>query len=252
MNRRQGWMLLGLGLILALGTAALVFFLLQQQQHELSTQAARMAAAQAGSAIATMDLPVAARPLQPGSVIAVDDVLMKPFPLDLVPVAAITNTLSLKDQVLIAPVGQGETFSSTKFAGGAAGSVSQQVPPGHVIFAYPIGDLLSQTNILADGDRIDLLITMPVLSTDGAISTDVTAYTLQNIHVFKVLRPNMDVKQPPVALLLSVTPEDVVVLKRLKDSGGKVDFILRPITDREPVDVPPITNDDLISRYHLR
>jgi hypothetical protein len=42
------------------------------------------------------------------------------------------------------------------------------------------------------------------------------------------------------------------MLKRLKDSGGKADFVLRPISDRELVEVPPVTDDVLISRYGLR
>jgi pilus assembly protein CpaB len=258
-------MLLSLGLILALGTGALVFFLLQQQQRDLSAEAQRMAAAQVAPVVATMELPVAARPLQPGSVITGDDVLLKSFPLDLVPVAAITSTTGLENQILIAPMGQGETFSTTKLAGGAAGTVSQQIPAGHVLFAYPISDLLTQVNILADGDRIDMLITMPVpplISTDpataavsiaaAAINRNVTAYTLQNIDVFRVLRPGADTAQPPTALLLSLTPEDVLMLKRLRDSGGKIDLVLRPISDHEPVEVPPVDDEVLISRYGLR
>ncbi|NTV64001.1 MAG: Flp pilus assembly protein CpaB, partial [Oscillochloris sp.] len=112
--------------------------------------------------------------------------------------------------------------------------------------------LMTQVDVLEDGDRIDLLITLPVMSSDGLKSSDVTAYTLQNIHVFKVLRPSLEADQPPIALLLSITPEDVLMLKRLKDSGGKIDFVLRPINDREPVDVPPVDNEDLIARFGLR
>ncbi|MBX0327046.1 Flp pilus assembly protein CpaB [Oscillochloris sp. ZM17-4] len=252
MNRRQGWVLLSLGIVLALGTGALVFFLLQQQQRTLSVEAERMAAEQVAPVVATMDLPVAARPLQPGAVITSDDVLMKPFPLDLVPVAAITDTISLRDQILIAPIGQGETFSTGKLAGGEAGTISQQIEPGQVIFAFPISDLLTQVDILADGDRIDMLMTMPVISADGTESHDVTAYTLQNINIFRVLRPSLEADQPPIALLLTMTPEDALMLKRLKDSGGKIDFVLRPITDREPVEVPPVTDEVLVSRYGLR
>ncbi|MEI7644748.1 MAG: Flp pilus assembly protein CpaB [Chloroflexales bacterium] len=251
MNRRQGWMLLSLGLILALGTGALVFFLLQQQR-DLSAEAQRMAAAQVVPVIATMELPVAARPLQPGLVITSDDVLLKSFPLDLVPVGAITSTIGLEKRILSAPIGQGETFSNSRLVGGQGSTVSQEIPPGHVLFAYPIGDLLTQVNVLASGDHIDMLITIPVLSKDGTASRDVTAYTLQNIDIFKVLRPGTDNTQPPTALLLSLTPEDVLLLKRLRDSGGKIDLVLRPFSDQNQVDVPPIDNEVLISRYSLR
>jgi pilus assembly protein CpaB len=211
-----------------------------------------MAASQGAPIVATLELPVAARPLLPGAVITADDVLLKSFPLDLVPVAAITDTIGLQDQILIAPIGQGETFSTTKLAGNAEGAISQQIVAGHVIFAYPIADLLSQMDILTDGDHIDLLISLPVVSADGTESRDVTAYTLQNIEVFKVLRPSVEADQPPVALLLSMLPEDAVVLKHLKDSGGTIDFVLRSIVDKESVDLPPVDREDLIARYGLR
>jgi pilus assembly protein CpaB len=264
MNRRQGWMLLSLGIILALGTGALVFVLLQQQQRELASEAQRLADLQGAPPVATMELPVAARPLMPGAVITSEDVLLKPFPLDLVPVAAITDAIDLESQILIAPIGQGETFSTTKLAGSVEGAVSQQLAAGRVIFAYPVEDLLTQVDIVTDGDHIDLLITLALPTTgpattaepgaeaEPAPTSNVTAYTLQNIEVFKVLRPGGDLEQLPLALLLSVTPEDAVVLKHLKDSGGKIDFVLRPMVDKEPVDLPSVDIEDIIVRFGLR
>jgi pilus assembly protein CpaB len=251
MNRRQGWILLSLGVVLALGTGALVFFILQQQQRDIASQA-RSIAAEAAPAVATLKLPVAARPLAAGTQIAPDDVLLKEFPLDLVPVAAITSTATLEKQLIIAPIGQGETFSSQKLAGSAAGPISQQIPTGQVIFAYPIDNLLTQADILADGDHIDLMITLPVVSPDGTQTKQTTAYTLQNITVFRVLRPSVEADQPPVALLLTVAPEDAVLLKHLKDSGGIIDFVLRSIIDKQPVEVPPVDSEDIITRYQLR
>ena len=117
--------------------------------------------------VATLQLPVAARPLPPGTILSSEDFLLKEFPLDLVPVAAITETISLESQLIVEPIGQGETFSTTKIA----------------------GDLLSTANIIEDGDRLDLLLTLQVASADGESAQPVTAFTLQNILVFRVLRP---------------------------------------------------------------
>ena len=74
--------------------------------------------------VATLQLPVAARPLPPGTILSSEDFLLKEFPLDLVPVAAITETISLESQLIVEPIGQGETFSTTKIAGGAGKAVS--------------------------------------------------------------------------------------------------------------------------------
>lgn len=255
MNRRHGWILLVFGLLLAVGTGGLVFFVLQQQQQALAEQALTLGGE--AEVVPTLRLPVAARPLQPGTVISADDFLLKEFPLDLVPVAAITETIELESQVLVEPVGQGETFNPTKIAGESAEKISQRLPAGFVLFAFPIADLLSEANVVQDGDHIDLMVTLQVPSTDGTQTTSVTAFTLQNIEVLRVLRPGdaeaeegSDVR--PISLLLAVTPEDAVLLKHVKDSGGVLDFVLRSALDQEPVEIPPVEREDLLARYGLR
>lgn len=254
MKSRRGWAPLALGLVLAIGTGIATFFLLQQQRQAAAAQAEAIVT-QEVAPIATMKLPVAARPLTPGTAITPEDVLLKDFPLDLVPVAAITDTIDLEAQVLAEPVGQGETFAVSQLVGEAATRASRKLDAGQVLFAYPINDLLSQSNVIEDGDRLDLLLTLPVLAADGTTIGPVTTITLQNVAVFKVLRApgeeETDVGQA-VALLLSVAPEEAVLLKHVKDSEGIIDFVLRSVLDTEPVEVPPVTRDDLLDRYGMR
>lgn len=255
MNRRRGWILLVFGVVMAVATGALVFFTLQQQQRVLAERAQALAVVAPVPEVPTLQLPVAARPLPPGTILSADDFLLKEFPLDLVPVAAITETISLESQLIIEPIGQGETFSTTKIAGGEGAAVSRQIPPGNVITAFPANDLLSSANIINDGDRIDLLLTLQVPSADGATAQPVTAFTLQNILVFRVLRPASDLdaaEVQPLALLLAVTPEEAILIKHVKDSGGVLDFILRSEQDTTPNDVPPVDREDLIARYGMR
>lgn len=257
MNRRQGWILLSLGLVLAIGTGVLVYFLLLQQQQVAAERALSIVEENSPPEVATLELPVAARPLLPGMTISTEDFLMKEFPLDLVPVAAITSTIDLENQVLVEPVGQGETFNNANLAGSNAARVSQQLPEGQVLFAFPVVDLMSQLGLVNDGDRIDLLLTIQVPGKDGTSSTQVTGYTLQNLNVFQVLRPVDEDGKPsgaPIALLLSVTPEQAVLLKHVKDAGGTMDYVLRSTLDIEvdERDVPAVDREDLIARYHLR
>ncbi len=112
MNRRRGWILLVFGLVMAITTGALVFFTLQQQQRALAERAQALAVVAPAPDVPTLQLPVAARPLPPGTIVSADDFLLKEFPLDLVPVAAITETISLESQLIVEPIGQGETFST--------------------------------------------------------------------------------------------------------------------------------------------
>ena len=85
-----------------------------------------------------------------------------------------------------------------------------------------------------DGDHVDLLITLPLTglrpTRPKRMLGKVTALTLQNIEVYKVLRTAKQEDQPegaPTALMCSVTPADAVILKYAKDSGGMIDFALR-------------------------
>src|SRR4051812_27840097 len=110
-------MFFALGLVLALSAAAMVFVVLQS---------ARAEPLPAPPPIPTTKLPVAARPLESGMKISAADYILKDFPLDLVPVSAISQTASLDNQLLVRPIGQGETFRTDQFLGGQGASLSQQ------------------------------------------------------------------------------------------------------------------------------
>jgi pilus assembly protein CpaB len=246
-GRRKGWMFFALGLILALSAAAMVFVVLQNADAKQPV---------AAPPTPTTKRPVAARPLEPGRKISSADYIMKDFPLDLVPVSAISETVNLDSQLLVRAVGQGETFRSDQFLGGQGASMSQQIKQGLVLFAFPILDLMSQSDVLKDGDHVDLLITLPTgVATPDAATPDagkVTTLSLQNIEVYKVLRTTKKEDQPegaPTALMCSVTPADAVILKYAKDSGGVIDFALRSQLDTEPFTAPYIDRAEFSKKY---
>ena len=254
MTRRRGWILVVLGLILAISAGAMVYVVLQNQQAEAQEQAARLAREQAAP-VPTMKLPIAARPLEPGTVISAKDYELKDFPLDLVPVMAISDTAGLDSKILVQPVGQGETFRSSEFLGGSGAAISQQLTQGEVLFAFPIVDLLSQSNLIQDGDHLDLLLTIEQKGPTGQELGKATAITLQNIEVFKVLRPQAseDDRQPrATALLFSMKPEDAVLVKFVKDSGGTIDFTLRSPQDQGTFQAPSIDDAELIQRFYAK
>jgi len=246
-SRGKGWIFFALGLILALSAGAMVFMVLQQRPTE----------APPPPPIPTTKLPVAARPLDPGMTLTSSDYIMKEFPLDLVPISAITETTSLDSKMLARSVGQGETFRTDQFIGGQGATMSQQIKQGFVLFAFPIVDLMSQSDVVKDGDHVDLLVTLPDIpagaDTAAQENGKVTALTLQNIEVFKVLRTANDDDQPeggaPTALMCSVTPADAVILKYVKDAGGVIDFTLRSPLDNEPFTAPSVNRDEFGKKY---
>jgi pilus assembly protein CpaB len=263
MSRRRGWTFFALGLILALGTGVMAFFFLQQQAVT-ATEQSRKEALEKYAPPPTFDLPVAARPLVPGTTISKSDYVIKPFPLDLVPIAAISDTVNLDNKVVVRPIGQGETFHTGQFLGGQGSSISQQIKKGYVLFAFPVEDLMSKSDVIKDGDHIDLNVSTPLAALKDDASTDnqkdlgyATVLTLQNIEVFKVLRSaksedtkNENTAGAPVALLLSVTPADAIQLKYAKDSDNSViDFTLRSPVDNEPFTAPWMDRLEFSQRY---
>jgi pilus assembly protein CpaB len=255
MNKNRAWLFITLGLLFAIGTGLLIFYILQQQSN-LALQEARAAVESEAATVATLRLPVAARQLEVGSQLTANDYLLKDFPLDLVPITAISSTVDLENKTLIIPVAQGSTFHPSQFLGAKTTVVSQQIEAGYVALAFPVADLLSQSNIIQDGDAIDLLLTIDVPSNDAeAAPAKSTLITVQNIKVLQVLREAAQEEAssaPPTALLLRVTPADAVMIKFVKDSGGVIDFTLRSTIDQNTYQVSPITFEEFSQRYNIR
>jgi pilus assembly protein CpaB len=255
MNKNRAWIFIALGLLFAIGTGLLIFYTLQQQSA-VALQEARAAVEGEAATVATLRLPVAARQLEIGSQITPNDYLLKDFPLDLVPITAISSTLELENKTLITTVPQGSTFHTSQFLGAKTAVVSQQIAEGFVVLAFPVADLLSQSDIIEDGDAIDLLLTLDIPATDSeAAPAKSTLITVQNIMVLQVVRETPqqeETRSTPTALLLRVTPADAVMIKFVKDSGGVIDFTLRSTVDQNTYQVSPITLEEFSQRYNIR
>ena len=254
-NKSRVWIFIVLGLLFAVGAGVLVFYTLQQQSAQALEQARTALNNSESASVQTLRLPVAARQLEAGSQIATADYVMKDFPLDLVPITAISNTAELETKTLISTVAQGETFHATQFLGAKSATISQQIEPGNVVMAFPINDLLSQSDVIEDGDRLDLLLTIDKPTTNGNTPSKVSVMTVQNVTVLQVLKAAATedkAEGKPTALLLSIKPEDAVMIKYVKDSGGIIDFTLRSTIDQDLHKSPTITFDELAARYGIR
>ena len=56
---------------------------------------------------------------------------------------------------------------------------------------------------------------------------------------------------PPEAILLTVDPQDALLLKYAMDAGGIVDIVLRAPGTERPFDTEPVDIDYVINRYHI-
>ena len=72
---------------------------------------------------------------------------------------------------------------------------------------------------------------------------------MQNVSIAAVVKA--DEGGAPSALLLTISPQDALVLKYVKDAGGIVDIVLRaPGVDR-PFEVDPVDVDYVLNRYQM-
>jgi pilus assembly protein CpaB len=160
-----------------------------------------------------------------------------------------------------------------------------------VLFALPVTDLMTSLGILQRGDVVDLLVTLSqqvrvsdeerqqTFSTQGEasdlVTTQITYQAFQQLGISAVVadiqyeeQPQQAVQLDPLgtpqptpppqpsqitvkALLLALDPQDALVLKQLKDLGGRFDLVLRSPTSTEIFDLTPVTSEYLIDKYEL-
>jgi len=150
-----------------------------------------------------------------------------------------------------------------------------------VLVAFPAGDLMSRLGVLKPGDHIDLLVTFdfPISSAGGAVSggstqqsnTRVAFALLQNLTIAAIIggqqaaaaqtsggllaggttKEASTAPTNPDALLLTVSPQDALVLKYVKDNGAVFDVVLRAPGAEKPFDTVPVDVQWLIDRYTI-
>lgn len=109
----------------------------------------------------TVPLLVAARELPAGARLAAEDLVTVRVPPEVVPAGALTRAAAL-EQVLNAPVSTGEPLTSTRvrYSSLLAGA------PGTVALPVRVADAAA-ASVVAPGDRIDLLATVPDATSSG-------------------------------------------------------------------------------------
>jgi pilus assembly protein CpaB len=186
MRHRTGLILILAGLFLAAMTTVLVIRIANQAQ-----EAGR-------STIRQVQVVAASRDILDQTQIPADALTIKSFPADFVPPGALgsadevvgkfANGLIARDQVIVAR----QVLPAQR-----SPNLSDRVPPGKVAIWLPMPELLAQANVLKPGDRLDILLTIPLAPQagqagqagqggGGQASALSTQTTLQNVEVFRL------------------------------------------------------------------
>lgn len=246
MRKRMGLMLILAGVGLAL-VAGLTLMGISNRAQKAAAQVKQVQVV-----MATQDIPQ-------GTAITSAMLVLKPFPAEFAPVAAVTGsgeavnkftvTNVVKDQIITAPL-----LSTTK----QAGKLALNIPKGKVAFALPKSDLLSANDAIQSGDHVDVLVTFRVdlMSRAGGNSQQekrsTSQLTLQDIEVLDVLGGEGKGGAPAVVMLLD--HQQAVTLTLAKNAESSViDLALRGSDDdHQQVVTDGETEDSEMTKFKFR
>jgi pilus assembly protein CpaB len=287
---RRGRILILLGLILAIGAAAIVFMLLQT-----TAQTAPEAE------IPREDVVVAKQPIAEDELVA-ERLEMREVPSEMVQADALRTLNGTENMLAKGPIPQGSIvyreMLQTPEEQIKESSLSQLIDAGYVAIAFPIDELSSVSYGLQPGDYVDILVTLPFIDIDqeqqikqpmcpptcpstggegvaSAQSTDqrqrlATQLTVQKIRVLGVGRwayeqpaPSEQQTQssdenatpvpvqPPKYVTLMLQPQDALVVKIAKEYGSRIDLAVRAVDDQQDFATQSVTLDYILARFGI-
>ncbi len=283
---RRGRILILLGLILAIGAAAVVFILLQS-------------ATQTGGTVEVEreKVVVATQPIAEGELVA-GRLEVRAVPAEMVLETALRSLDGTQDMLAKGPIPQGSVvypeMLQTPEEQLREGHLSQLVEEGHVAIALPVSELSSVSYGVQPGDYVDILMTLPFLDIDqetqtrepicpplcptgegqaaetggGQLQRLVSQLTLQDVPVLGVGRWTYRMKsaaegqaesddegsvvEPPEYITLMLEPQDALVLKLARDYGAAIDLAVRNSDDHQTFgNIQQVTLDYIMARFGI-
>jgi Flp pilus assembly protein CpaB len=242
---------------------------------------ARQTQADAAQAVRQVYVVTAVKDIAQFTPIRADSVAIRAFPAAFAPPGALTKVEDVEGKYATTNIVRDQiVLEAQASATRRTSNLSASVPPGKVAFWMPLPDLLSSSGGLQPGDRVDVLLslTMTVANQRGLggvgpqeITGVSTQSTLQNVEVFFVGASNSadSVGDPqPAAPAASggvtasrqvskvvafvLDPQDAILAKWVKDSGGTIDLVLRSDLSDAVTQTESVNADVVIDRYKFR
>jgi pilus assembly protein CpaB len=267
MSRARGCLWLAVGLVLALAAGGIAFVVMQRAT----------VARQVGPSL-TQPVVVAVRPLSAGALLAEADLTIQNFPADALPSGAVLSLSEAQGKITTITLNPGEMVLSHHLTQPdiTNANLGFTLPEGKVAVVLAAADLLSQSQLVQTGSRVDILYSLEAseeLPTDGAggggsTKRQYTFGALQAVTIVGMITTGGGAVQAsggllggkgesvsvgvPTAYVLALEPQDALLLKYLKDAGATMDLALRNVTDEVEHVIQPVDLQYLLDRYQLR
>jgi pilus assembly protein CpaB len=234
---------------------------------------------------------VATHDLTLGSVLSEADLREVEVPLGLAPRGVLTQTSEGVGRMITQDILGGEMVMSQHLADPTNKNrdLAFILQDNEVLMAFPVVDLMGQLEMLARGDRVDILITIeqevrvpeegPTLTLETP-EPETKTFTLDAMQRVEITATIVEVsstnqggsqgaqtvneqgtpvptptpapsERNTVALLLALDPQDALILKHLKDTGAIFDLVLRSPTSNLVFELEPVTPEYLVDLFGL-
>lgn len=216
---------------------------------------------------------VAAQRVEVRSLLTSEDLELREMPVDAVPETVVRQVEEGVGRITLVELYPGEVLLTERLVDpdvvAADGRTAVVINDDQVLMAFPAGDLMSRVNVLKPGDHVDILFSyeLPIDQVTGGVPTvgepaeggeavageeeteQVTFTLLQNVVIAAITGGGED--EAARALLLTLSPQDALILKWMKDAGGIVDLVLRAPGVEVEFPTDPVDLEYLMNRYLL-
>ena len=258
-GRSGGLLLILSGVIMAAASALLVFTMTEHAQ-----------AAVTDGSVQHVQVVVARRDIQQLNPIKAADLTLKQFPAAFIPQGAVLRAEDVVGKFATTHIIRDQLVMTAHVSQKPAINLSAKIPDGKVAYWLTMPEQVVQAGGIQVGDHIDLLLSLPLSKAGSGQAPNAgkgiaTNTTLQNVEVAAVgqaptnapaARPGGTAPQNSKAsptLVVVLDPQEALLVKSMKDSGGTVDIALRASgAAADPKPTEPVTVETLVDRFDLR
>ncbi|MEA3338244.1 MAG: Flp pilus assembly protein CpaB [Chloroflexota bacterium] len=255
MVRTRGCLWLTAGVVVAILAGVVAFLTLNQLSETPDGQGPLVAGAERPVVVATQNIEV-------GTLLTADMLEARDVPAGAVPEGYVDDLENAIGKITLGNLVPGEVLLAERLADpnliSGDGRIALVLSDGEVLMAFPIEDLMSRIAFLKPGDHVDLLFSLDFPTDRGVEGRDDTEQAtfnlLQNLTIAAIVGGETTTggtSNAPQAILLTVTPQDALTLKYVKDAGGIVDIVVRAPGDEGPFETEPVDVDYMLDRYEI-
>lgn len=232
--RRGGRIMMIFGLVLGIITAVATLILLRTARP--------VAPEEVATPVPLQPVVVAFQLIEPYQQIPPDAIGIREWPADAVAaltdvvtdVTTVANKLASSriypGQVILAPMLIDKELEEQRL--GLGSNPAQIIPEGMVAYSLPIDEISGVGGTIRDGDRVDIMASYQV---EEDLAVQLVA---QNVLVLKVgswVDPSADGERADGGsagvITFIVSPQEALILKKIKDDSAGIDLALRAIND---------------------